>query len=54
MEMKDLTLREVSKRGRVPYCIASMLLRGKLVRPESLARLAKVITSAHEPQEVRS
>ncbi len=39
MELKGLTLRDVSTRANVPYTMASAILRGRLVHPEYLTRL---------------
>jgi len=50
MELKALSLKEVSRRSKVPYQVCSMLLRGTFVSHTRLALVEKAIESAKSPE----
>ena len=51
MELKALSLGEVSAAARVPYTAASAILGGRLIQPENLRKIREAIESAPMPEE---
>ena len=51
MELKALTLRDVSELTGIPYGTCSQLLNGKLIHPNRLALISKSISKAKEIRE---
>jgi hypothetical protein len=50
MELKDLSLREVSNAAGVCYTAASAILSGRLINPTALKKLRTAITAAPMPE----
>lgn len=49
MVMKDLTLRALARKARVPYTTASLILNGYRIDPQNLSRLVAAIERAPYP-----
>ncbi len=55
MAMKGLSVKEVAERTRhprIPYSTTSQVLNGRLISPERLKEIKRVIHSARAQQEV--
>lgn len=52
MQLKNLSLREVSERSGVRYAQASQVLKGRLIHPGYLELIRRVIKAAPHPLEV--
>jgi hypothetical protein len=50
MELKDLSLREVSELSGVGYSVASAVLTGRLFHPTALEKIGRAIKDAPIPQ----
>jgi transcriptional regulator with XRE-family HTH domain len=50
MMLKDLSLKDVSRRSGVPYTMASAILNGRMVHPEYARRIQRAIEGAPAPK----
>lgn len=52
MALKDLSLRDVSRRSGVPYTMCSAILNGRLIHTEYARRIQRAIETAPKPKAV--
>jgi transcriptional regulator with XRE-family HTH domain len=52
MEMKNLSLKQVSALSGVTYSQCSMILNGRLLHPQFFAKIRRAIKAAPAPMEV--